>query len=111
SAPHDHVEIAKRAKHRIDIGIVGHVVAVILHRRAIEWRNPDRINAKLGDVLKPLDDALKVADAIAVRVAEGARIDLIDYRAAEPISHAPRMTNDPSQIKRCSARFGAYGLD
>ena len=47
------VEIGQRAEHRIDVAIVGDVVAEILHRRLEEGRNPDRIGAERGDIGQP----------------------------------------------------------
>ena len=40
------VEIVERAEHRIDVAIVGDVVAEILHRRLEEGRQPDRVDAE-----------------------------------------------------------------
>ena len=44
------VEIGERAEHRIDVAIVGDVVAEILHRRGEEGRDPDRVDAERGDI-------------------------------------------------------------
>ena len=44
------IEIGQRAEHRIDVAIVGDVVAEILHRRREERRDPDRVGAELGDI-------------------------------------------------------------
>ena len=78
------VEIRQRAENRIDIAIIGDVVAEILHRRSEEGRNPDRIDAELGDMVEPAGNAGQIADPVAVRIHEAARIDLVDRRAAPP---------------------------
>ena len=50
------------AKHRVNIAIVGHIVAKIFHRRRVERANPDGINAKgvggtIIQIIKSLNDA------------------------------------------------------
>ena len=47
------VEIGERAEERIDVGVVGDVVAEVLHRRGEEGREPDRVDAEIGDVGEP----------------------------------------------------------
>src|SRR5690606_30554835 len=84
SAGEHPVEIGERPEDRIDIAIVGDVVAEILHRRGEEWREPDRVYAEGGDVLQPFGDAGQVADPVAVRIREAARVDLVDDRAFPP---------------------------
>ncbi len=63
---HQRVEILERAEHRIDVAVVGHVVAHVGHRRLEEGRQPDGVDAERGDMGKPGGDAAQVADAIAV---------------------------------------------
>ena len=83
---HQPVEIAQRAEDRIDVAVVRHVVAEILHRRGEERAQPDGVDAEIGDVVEPLGDADEVADAVAIVVLEGARVDLVDHRAAPPVA-------------------------
>ena len=80
----DCVEVFQRAEDRVDIAIIRYVVAEILHRRFEERRDPDRIRAKFGDVRQALRDTRQVADAIAIRIHEAARIDLVDHRTLPP---------------------------
>ncbi|MND19705.1 hypothetical protein D3C80_100260 [compost metagenome] len=79
------VEIGKRAEHRIDIDIIRDVVTEILHRRGEEGRNPDGVGTETGNMRQPVGDALEIADAVAIGVLIGARVDLIDHGAAPPI--------------------------
>ncbi|EGE59994.1 hypothetical protein RHECNPAF_1760086 [Rhizobium etli CNPAF512] len=82
----DHcVEVHQRAEDRIDILIIGNVVTEIAHRRGEEGRDPDRIDAEACHMRQAGSDALEVADAVAVGILIGARIDLIDHRAAPPV--------------------------
>ena len=81
---HQGIEIRQRAEHRIDIAIVRYVIAEIAHRRCEERRYPDRIDSQPGDIIQPLRDPGKIADAIAIAVLEAARIDLVDRGALPP---------------------------
>ena len=78
------VEVGERAEQGIDGAVVGDVVAIVLHRRLAERRDPDRVHAQLLDIFQPARDARQVADAVAVRVLEAARIDLVDDRTLPP---------------------------
>ena len=42
------------------------------------------IDAKVGDIVEPRRDTRQVPDAVAVRIQEAARINLIDHRSAPP---------------------------
>jgi hypothetical protein len=45
---------------------------------------PDPVHAEPRDVVEVLDQASKVAVPVAVRVGEGARVDLIEDTGAPP---------------------------
>ena len=80
------VEIGQRAENRIDITIIGNVIAEILHRRLEEGREPHGIDSKRSHIVELVGDAGQIADAVTIAVGEAARIDLIDRRAAPPRS-------------------------
>ena len=79
------VEISKCPEERVNIAVIRYVVAEILHRRFRNRGDPDRVCAEFGDVGQVLDNALQIADAIAVAVLKAARVDLIDHRPAPPV--------------------------
>ena len=85
------VEILQRAEQRIDLAVIGDVVAEIRHRRLEERRHPDRVHAKLGHVVEPLDDAGQISHPVPVGVEKAARVDLVDDGATPPrgIAHSP----------------------
>ena len=83
-AGNERVEIGERSENRIDIAIVRHVVAEILHRRGKEGRYPDGIDPQTGDMREALRNARQIADPVAVRILEAARIDLVDRRPLPP---------------------------
>src|SRR6476646_4477636 len=84
------IEIVERSEQRIDIAIVADVVSEIRHRRGINRRYPDRVGAEPREVVEAIAYSLQIADAVAIRVLKGTRIDLIDDPVLPPdkIGHA-----------------------
>ena len=72
------LDVGQRAVVRMDAAIVGDVVAVVQARRGIERQQPDRVHAKIGDVVELGDQARKVADAVVVGIKERLDVQLID---------------------------------
>src|SRR5690348_3713039 len=68
----------------MDVVVVGNVVTPIAVGRRMHWREPDRIDTKRLDVVELGDQAAKVAVPVAIAVAKGADIDLINDRAFPP---------------------------
>jgi hypothetical protein len=89
------VEVVERAEDRIDVAVIGDVVAEIGHRGAIEGREPHRVDAQrrrrsVVQMVEAPRDAAQIAHAVAVRVLKGARVDLVEDALAPPRSaHAP----------------------
>ncbi len=67
--------------------IVAHVVAGIVEGGVEEGVEPDGIHTEALHIVEFADDALQVADAVAIGVAEGLWIDLIEYRILGPVGH------------------------
>ncbi|MNV63607.1 hypothetical protein D3C71_1562110 [compost metagenome] len=78
------VEVGQVAEQRVDVALVGDVVAEIGHRRLEERRYPNRVHAQRRDVIQALDDAGQVAHAVTVGVQETARINLVNDGTAPP---------------------------
>jgi hypothetical protein len=78
------VEIVERAEARIDAAIIGDVIAEISHRRRVDGRDPDGVDAEADQIVEPPLDPLEVAYAVTVRVLKGARIDLVDHARLPP---------------------------
>ena len=57
--PIEHAEIAED---RVDRLVIAHVVPEVGHRRAVDRREPDRVDAEAGDVVEPRADAGEVSD-------------------------------------------------
>jgi hypothetical protein len=51
--------------------------STIFERRRIEWAQPNRIHPQLLQIRHARGDPLKVADAVAVGIGEGAGVDLL----------------------------------
>jgi len=63
---------------------VGHVVAGVAEGGDEAGVQPDGVDAEVAEVGELLDDAAEVADAVAVGVAEGLRVDLVEDGVLEP---------------------------
>ena len=96
------VEVGEGPELRIDVAVVGHVVPEVGHRRRVERRDPDRIDAeRIGPAVEVIEvggDAAQVADPVAVRVREAPRIDLVEDPLAPPLGpeSGPRTAHRPT---------------
>jgi hypothetical protein len=78
------VERREVAEQRIDVAVVGHVVAEVGHRRGVDRRQPHGVAAEPLDVLQARPQALEVADPVARSVGERAWVDLVHDRLSPP---------------------------
>ena len=78
------IEVVERAEERIDVGVIGDVVTEVGHRRGIDRREPDGIDAEPLEVVEPRKNSGQVADAVAVGILKRARIDLVDDAVLPP---------------------------
>ena len=79
------VEVVEAPEERVDVLVVGNVVAVVVLRRAVGGAQPDDVHTERIEVVQAADDAGDVADAVTARVLEGARVDLVDDGAPPPV--------------------------
>ena len=68
----------------MDAGVTRYIVAVILQRRRIEGKQPDRGDAEVVEVLELLGKPAEVPDAVPVAIVESADVDLIEDRVLVP---------------------------
>src|SRR5712664_462717 len=80
------IEIRKRAIHRIDVFVVGNVIAEVDLRRRKARGNPNSVDAKILQVIELGGDALEIADAVVVAVSEAARIKLVEDGVLPPFT-------------------------
>jgi hypothetical protein len=78
------LEVAQAAVVRVDGGVVGDVVAVVLERRGVEGQQPHGGDAQVLQVVELLGQAAEVPDAVSVRVEEGLGMDLVEDRVPVP---------------------------
>ena len=82
---------ARVPKSRVDVAVVGDVVAEVEHRRRVERREPDGVDAErrrcaVVQVVESAGDARQVADAVAAGVGEAARVDLVHHAMLPPVA-------------------------
>ena len=77
--------IGQRAVIRLHAAIVRDVVAIIAAWRGIERQQPDRIDAKVRDIVELGDQPGKIAHAIVVGVKERLDVKLVDDRVLVPL--------------------------
>ncbi len=82
-------EVVERAVDRVDVVVVGDVVAVVPQRRRIEGQQPDRGDAEVLQVVELAGQPVEIADAVAVAVGEGADVDLVNDRVLVPRRDRP----------------------
>ena len=80
--------------------IVGDIIPKVRLRRGEEGGNPDRFESQIPDVIQFLDNALNVADPVAIAVIKRARVDLIDGGFVIPGScHCLILLHDTSNLQ------------
>ncbi len=62
----ERIENFERSEDRIDAAIIGDVITKIMHRRRIEGRNPERVDAEPCEIIEPAPDPFEIADAVAI---------------------------------------------
>ena len=79
-------KILQIAKFRVDGVVIRNVIAKIDIGGGVDRRHPDAIHPQVSQVVKVLDDAWQVTDAVPVGILKGTRIDLIDDPILPPKS-------------------------
>ncbi len=74
----ERAEIIERPEIRIDVEIIGDVVAVIAQRRRIEWQQPDGGDPQLLEIIQLVDQTAEVAHPVTVAVAKSFNVQLVD---------------------------------
>jgi hypothetical protein len=78
-------ELPGRAEPLVDAVVVGDVVAVVAVGRRLERHQPDTCDAQPRQVVDLPDQAVEVADAVAVGVAERLDVEAVDDRVLPPL--------------------------
>jgi hypothetical protein len=97
--------VRERAEPRVDVAVVGDVVAEVDHRRPVDRGQPDRVDAQAagsaGEVVQALHDAAQVPRAVPVGVHEAQRVDLVHGGVAPPLGRDHPAIEPP--VRRCRA--------
>ena len=78
------LEVVECAVAGVDVDVVGDVVAVVAQGRGEEGQEPEARDAEILKVVEFGEQAGEVADAVGVRIHEGADVDLVDDRVLVP---------------------------
>jgi hypothetical protein len=81
------IKCCQRAEDRINPAVVGDVVTKVMHRRGINRRNPDRIDAEPDEIIEPVSNAIEIAYSIAIRILKRPRVDLVNCASLPPMIH------------------------
>ena len=80
----ERLEVVQRSVRRIDIHVVGDVVAIIAQRRRKKRQEPDARDTQVLQIIEARHQAREIADAVVVRVGKGAHVQLVDDRVFVP---------------------------
>ena len=97
----ERLKILERAEVRIDVVIIGDVVAVIAQRRWIERQKPDRGNTEFLQIIELLDQPAKIADTVTVTVMKSLNMQFVDDRVFEPKRVGDRFTRRLRHAANC----------
>src|SRR5829696_8132957 len=84
------VELLERAEERVDVVVVGDVVAVVSHRRAVDRAQPDDVDTEQLEIVEMVQDSAEVTDSVTVAVSEAARVYLVDHGGPPPVAPGDR---------------------
>ncbi len=82
------VEVGQTAEQRVDVLVVGDVIAVVVLWGTVGRGQPHDVDAEGREVVEVVDDATDVAHPVAVGVGERPGIDLVDDSPLPPIGGA-----------------------
>src|SRR6516225_2998342 len=101
-------EVVNRAIHRMDVQIIGDVVAVILQRGRKEGQEPQASDTEVLKVIHFLNQTREVTDSIAIAVLKCADVQLIDNGILIPerVSCTSQLFGHPHLMRHCGARVG-----
>jgi hypothetical protein len=78
------IEVVHVTEDRIDIDVIGDIVAKVGHRRSEDRRNPDRIDAEVDQIGQPAGDSVQISHSIVIAILKRPRVDLINDSGFPP---------------------------
>ena len=79
------VQILKGSEERMDIGVIGNVIAKIGHRRRIDGREPESVNTEPAQIIQFVGDSGEIPYPIAIAIEKTPRVDLINHPRLPPL--------------------------
>src|SRR5580704_10490359 len=79
------VRVRERAEGRLNVPVIGDVIAGVGHGRRIPRVEPDRVNAETGQIGQVRAHSGQIADPVPVRIGEAAHVQLINSGSAPPL--------------------------
>ena len=100
------VKIRQAAVFRVDVAVIGDIIAEILLRRRVERADPNRINPEIGNILKPRGNPRQIADAVGIGILKRTGIDLVNNGGFPPFefSHNQPPFTEPASSPRMKYR-------
>ena len=80
----ERVEDRQRSKARVDIAVVGDVVAAVGERGWIKRVQPNGIDTKIREIREPAAQTLEIPDAVGIGIGEAAWVHLVHNRGSPP---------------------------
>ena len=74
------------------VEVVGHVIAPVTVRARGDGIEPDPVDSEPSKMVEPLDHPSEIADAVAVGVLEGTRVDLVKHPTLPPVIRVARIS-------------------
>src|SRR4051812_12636109 len=74
----EHLKVVERAIDRMNVSIVGHVIAIIFQRGRAERQQPNCGNAQLLEIVQLLGETTEIADPIVNIVIERTYVKLVN---------------------------------
>ena len=81
---HEGLDVVDRPVVRVDLVVVGDVVAAVAQRAGVHRQQPDDVDPQPLQVVELLGQAAEVARAVGVAVEEPAQVDLVEDGRLEP---------------------------
>src|SRR4030095_9286129 len=94
----------------MDIGVVGHVIAVILQRGGTKGEQPDRRDAEILEIIQFLGEPAKVADAVIDAVIKRPYMEFINDRLLVPQGVVLKLEALPVPAAHSKFGRGVQGL-
>src|SRR5690606_32087749 len=96
------VEVGEVPEQRVDVRIIGDVVAEVGHGGGKDRRKPHGADAELLQVADAPADAFQIAHAVAVRILERAGIDLVNDTVLPPFRGFAHASSFPNTLRGAS---------